>query len=565
MNLRRDFSRLYYNIVVLLILAVGGALFCHGIRLMNSDLSTLNPQISLDLLHLPEYLFRTSMRFIVSMLFSIVVAIIYGSIAAKNMRIAAILMPVVDILQAIPVLGFLSFTVMFFVNLAPSSVLGVEMAIIFATFTSQAWNMIMSVYQSLLSVPLDLYETARSYKLNKWQTFWRIEVPFCMPGLIWNSVLSMCASWYFVVAAEVVSVGVHNYTVSGMGAYISLALRNMNFQAVFYAFIGVVCLSVIFNEFFFKPFIAWSCKFRYELTIGPSSVYDSWLFDYLRKADVTEILFIPFKFLKNFILSISFPKFVIKNIRIFSVVLEILWWILVVIAIVFIYQSLHSLCVGKVGWTQIVEVSKLGLMTTARVFGTAVVASIFLVPFGIYVGLRPKLASIIQPINLFLTSVPANLYYPLFVIMIVKYQLNVNLWLSYVIMTGSIWYILYNVISGAQTIPTELLEVGDVFKLSRFWKLVKITVPAILPFYLTGFMTCTGASWNATVVSEIIQWGNTTLVADGLGSYITIHTKNGDFPEIALGLVIMTILVLLTNTIALKPLYNFISTRFRLE
>ncbi|MBP7190113.1 MAG: ABC transporter permease subunit [Rickettsiaceae bacterium] len=565
MNLKQSLTRLYYNIVVLAVLLLGGIFFIHGLMLMNSDISTLNPKIVLGVSHLPQYLFRTGMRFIVSMIFSILVAIVTGSLAAKNQRMAYILMPLVDVLQAIPILGFLSFTVMFFVGLAPNTVLGVEMAIIFATFTSQAWNMIMSVYQSLLSVPLDLYDTAKAYKLNKWQIFWKMEIPFCMPGLVWNSILSMCASWYFVVAGEVVCVGVHDYKISGIGAYIALALKNMDFQSVFYAFLGIVFLSIIFNEFFFKPFVAWSSKFRYEFAISGSSKYESWLFDYLSRADVTILLTAPLNFIKNLVLSASLPRIVSRNIRIFAVFFESMWWVFVAICLWSIYKSVYSLIVGKFGYSELVEVIKLGLITTVRVFATAILASIFLIPFGIYVGVRPKLAAIIQPINLFLTSVPANLYYPLFVILIVKYNLNVNIWLSYVIMTGSMSYILYNVISGAQTIPTELLEVADVFKLSKFWKLFKITIPAILPFYLTGFMTCTGASWNASVVSEIVKWGNTTLVADGLGSYIAIHTRNGDFAEIALGLIIMTILVLLTNTIALKPLYSFISTRFRLE
>lgn len=557
--------KLYYNLVIIIILGGIGILLSSGLNAMMGSLAEVNQPISLQTQALPGYMLRTITRFLVSMMVSLIVAIVYGTLAAKNKRMGFILMPIVNILQAIPVLGFLSFSVTFFVNLAPKTIFGIEMAIIFAIFSSQVWNMIFTVYQSMQSVPDELYQAAKSYGLNKWQVFWRLELPYSIPGLIWNVVLSMCASWYFVVASEVVAVGSNSYTVPGMGAYIALALTKMDFISVGYAFLAISATMVIFNELLFNPFIAWSYKFRYEFSIGPNVQTSSWFLDYLRKANITQLIMLPLRVIADFLLYIRLPGVIKKQTSFVGVILEILWWILIAWASYLMVMKLYSICAGRLDLHEVFYVIKLGLITTLRVMGLAIITSIFWVPIGIFVGLRPKVANIVQPINLFLTSIPANIYYPLFVIAILHFDLNTDIWLSVMIITGSQWYILYNVISGVQSIPTELLELGDAFKLTKFTKSIKIILPTILPSYLTGIITSTGASWNASVVSEIITWGDNTLITDGLGSYIAIHTKSGDFPEITLGLIVMSLLVIGINSLTLQPLYEYAANKFRLE
>jgi NitT/TauT family transport system permease protein len=561
----RAIQKLYYNIVVIIILAGIGFLFTQAMMAMMGDLSQVNQPIILDWWALPQYAMRTITRFSASMLFSIIIAIFYGTLAAKNKRMECILIPIVDIMQAIPVLGFLSFTVVFFVNLAPKSIWGIEMAIIFAIFSAQVWNMIFSVYQSMLSVPNDLYQTAKAYGLNGWQIFWRVELPYAMPGLIWNGIMSMCGSWYFVVASEVVSVGVNNYTVPGMGAYLALALKQMDLAAVINVFLAILVIMVIFNELLFKPLIAWSYKFRYEFSIGNYSAPRSWFLNCLQGSVLLTCVMIPIRFVTKAILYVTLPKFIVRRSTFIARLLEVIWWCVVIYASYIVSTKIYTLCVGHLSIDEVYNIIKLGLITGLRVMGLAVLTSIIWVPVGVFIGLRPSLASFIQPINLFLTSIPANIYYPLFVIMILRFNLNKDIWLSFMIIIGSQWYILYNVISGAQTIPSEMLEIADIFKLSNFTKSTKIILPTILPFYITGIITCTGGAWNASVVSEIVTWGNDTLITPGLGSYIAIHTKNGDFPEIAVGLIVMSILVVGINSLVLQPLYDYAADKFRLE
>lgn len=560
-----SFQKLYHNIAVILILGFGGFLCSKVMTQMMGDLSQVNQPIMLDWWMLPEYTMRTVVRFLISMLFSILIAIFYGTLAAKNKRLELILIPIVDILQAIPVLGFLSFTVAFFVNLAPQSVWGIEMAIIFAVFSAQAWNMIFSVYQSMLSVPKDLYETSKAYGLSSWQIFWRIELPYAMPGLIWNGIMSMCGSWYFVVASEVVSVGVNNYTVPGMGGYIALALKNMNFAALIYAFLAILVVMVIFNELLFKPLVAWSYKFRYEFSIGNYGAPKSWFLNCLQGAVLIKIGMIPVQFIAKLILYINIPNIIVRHKNFIAIIVEILWWCVVTYYSCWLFIALYKLCIDSISMSEVYNIINLGFITAMRVMGLAILSSIIWVPIGIFIGLRPKIASFVQPLNLFLTSIPANIYYPLFVIMILHFNLNKDIWLSLMIITGSQWYLLYNVISGTQTIPSELLEIGQVFKLNNFTKMTKIILPTILPFYITGMITSTGASWNASVVSEIVTWGNNTLMTEGLGSYIAIHTKSGDFPEIVFGLIVMSILVVGINSLVLQPLYDYAADKFRLE
>jgi len=560
-----DYSELYYNVVVAVVFTVFVCVFIIGLGSMYGPLSKLNQNISLNPQFLPEYLLRTGMRFLIAMSFSVVVAIIYGVISAKNLRMRRFLIPLLDIFQSIPVLGYLSFTVTVFVNWTPNNILGVELAVIFAIFTAQVWNMIFSVYQSFITIPNSLYEVARIFKLNKWQIFWRIELPFAIPGLIWNIILSMSASWFYIVAQEVITVGTQSYTMPGMGAYIALALKHMDIHAMIYAAMAMTSLIFAFSEFFFKPLVAWGYKFRYEFSIGSDTKHESWFLHYLQRASICRIITMPMRKLFDFIVNLKFSSMINKNMPLISKGFELIFGGLVLWALIIVYQQLSTLCANHVVLGDVIYTFKLGLITAVRVIVTLMLASFIWIPVGIFIGLRPKISNMIQPAIQLLTALPANFYYPLFVITIVHFKLNADIWLSFMIVIGSQWYILYNVIGGTQTIPTDLLEAGTIFNLSSFRKCFKIILPAILPFYITGLITASGASWNASIIAEIITWGNITLTASGLGTYIAANTTAGDFAHIALGIIVMCIFVVSINHILWKPLYIFASTRFRLE
>ena len=556
------FKELYYDLVVLIIASTLGIVFAIGCDEIVEPLSSLDEKISLSITCLPEYLMKTGVRFLIAIFISIIFAILYASIAAKNKRIGIFLIAILDIFQSIPVLGYLSFTVTFFISLAPNSTLGVEMAIIFAIFTSQVWNMIFSVYQSLISVPKDLYEVATIYKLNKWQTFWKMELPFAIPGLLWNTALSMTSSWFFIVAVEIINVGSHSYIVSGMGAYISLAIKNKDIYAIMNALMAIIVLIFIFNELLFKPAFAWGGKFVYEFS-ATNGRRNSWLLDYIQNSNVCKFLHLIFKRLSSLIVNLKFPSYVTNK---YSFILaEVVWWLLVAWGIFAIYSIFYGFLSNHLSTDEIIKVIKYACMTTLRIMALLILTSLIWVPVGIFIGLRPNLAKNLEPLIQFLTAMPANLYYPIFVTTIIYFKLDPAIWLSIMMAIGSQWYILYNVIGGTQAIPSELLEASFVFKLKRFTKLFKIILPAIFPFYVTGLITAAGGSWNASIVAELITWGNTTLSAPGIGSYITKNTIAGNFPNIALGLVIMVSFVIIINHLLWRPLYKFASTRFCLD
>jgi len=560
-----NFSAFYYNVVIGAISLAFIVVFVIGCSQMVGSLDGLNQNISLELRFLPEYLLRTGMRFFFAIFFSLVFSIIYATIAAKNKRIGRFLIYILDILQSIPVIGYLSLTVTLFLNLAPNNILGVELAIIFAIFTSQVWNMIFSIYQSLISVPTDLYEVARIYKLNNWKIFWKIELPFAIPNLIWNVILSMSSGWFFIVVSEVIIVGLHSYTVPGMGAYIALALKTMNVKAIIYATMAILTIICIFNELFLKPFATWSYKFLYEFNIGANKKNYSWLLDCMQRAEICNIIVYPIRIFCHFIINIKLPKIISKYSYHISIIFEIIWWLLIVLILFVSYQQLYFICINHLKMNDIMISLEYCSITALRVIILLLISSIIWIPIGIFIGLRPRLISKVQPIIQFLTALPASLYYPVFVITILHFNLNPNIWLSIMMVVGSQWYILYNVIGGTQAIPNELLEVGAIIKLNWLHKTMKIIFPAIFPAYVTGLITAAGASWNASIIAEIISWGDTTLITPGIGSYITTNTTQGNFPQIALGLMVMILFVLILDNLIWQPLYKFASTKFCLE
>jgi NitT/TauT family transport system permease protein len=532
---------------------------------MTSPLSSLNDKINLQLSSLPTYLARTCARLLIALVLSVIIAVIYAAVAAKNKRIGALLIPLIDIFQSIPVLGFLSFTVAFFISLEPDNVFGIEMAIIFAIITTQVWNMIFSVYQSLISIPKDLYAVATIYKLNKWKTFWRLELPYAIPGLIWNIMLSMSASWFFIVAQEVINIGSKHYIMPGMGGYIALALKEMDLSALCYGTLAITVAIVIFNIIIFKPLICWSDKFRYEFNIGANNIGHAWFLNCLNKANLVQSAFAPLKILLNKILNIKLPKIISNYNNLLKKIFEAIWWLFIVWALINLAIISYNICNNHLTIADVLLTFKLATITALRITALLILSSLIWVPIGIYIGLRPKLSNAIQPVCQFLLSIPANIYYPIFVISIVKFHLNPDIWLSLVIVIGCQWYIVYNVIGGTQTIPSELLEAAKIFRLKLFTRLTKILLPAIVPHYVTGLITAAGGSWNASIVAEIISYGHTTLVAQGLGSYITINANAGNFPKITLGIMMMIVFVLLIDHFIWKPLQKIASTRFNLD
>jgi NitT/TauT family transport system permease protein len=554
---------------VALILVIGAmVLIVYGGEQTTAPLSALDvTPVSLDPSNLPAYALRTTLRMLLAIVCSIIFTFVYAALAAKSRRAEMVLIPLLDILQSVPILGFLTFTVVFFMNLFPGSVFGAELACVFAIFTSQAWNMTFSMYQSMRNVPKDLEEASQSFHLSGWQRFWRLDVPFAMPGLIWNTMMSMSGGWFFVVASEAITVGNTTVTLPGIGSYVALGIQKQNLPAIGYAILAMLLVIIAYDQLLFRPVVAWADKFRFEQTASGSAPA-SWMLDLFRRTRALRALSYPFaamnKVISNWHLTIPAILKRPQKSGPPSRVIDTLWLVLIVVSTSYAAWRIYEYLSATLGPSDFLSAIGYGLITLLRVIVLIFFATLIWVPVGVWIGLRPKLAEHIQPLAQFLAAFPANLAFPVFVVVIVRYGLNANIWLSPLMILGTQWYILFNVIAGASAFPTDLREAAGSFHLRgwRWW--VKVILPGIFPYYITGAITASGGSWNASIVAEVASWGDAHLTATGIGAYIATATEAGDFPRVVLGIAIMCILVTLFNRLLWRPLYAFGERRLRL-
>jgi NitT/TauT family transport system permease protein len=522
--------------------------------------------LSLDPRNLPEYAARTTLRMLIAMVLSLIFTFTYATFAAKSKRAERLLVPLLDILQSVPILGFISITVVFFMALAPGRVLGAEFAAIFAIFTSQAWNMAFSFYQSLRTVPVELEEASRNFRLSPWMSFWRLDVPFAMPQLIWNMMMSMSGSWFFVVASEAISVGNTTVTLPGIGSYIALAIEHRDLIAVCWAIGTMLVVILIYDQILFRPLVAWADRFRFEQEPGGVPPR-SWVFDVLRRSRVVERLTQPLGALWRRSLRPRRPEKTGPIARpaqtapgrigfqlglIFAALAALALWRILSFAV-------EGITLADVGTALL-----LGLATLARVVILIAIASVIWVPIGVWVGTRPRAANLVQPVAQFLAAFPANLLFPIVVSVIVAWKLSPNIWLSPLMILGTQWYILFNVIAGAAAIPAELRAVGVNLRVRGWLWWRRIALPAVMPYYVTGAITASGGSWNASIVAEVASWGDEHLQAYGLGAYIAQQTDAGDFHRIVLGIAVMSLFVVVINRVFWRPLYRYAERKFRL-
>ncbi|MEN3030750.1 ABC transporter permease subunit [Chromobacterium amazonense] len=541
-----------------------------GIRATWAPITALQTvPITLDPGHLPEYALRTTLRMLAAMVAALVFTLIYGTLAAKSRRAGLLLVPILDILQSVPVLGYISFTVTFFIALFPGRVLGAECAAIFAIFTSQAWNMTFSFYQSLRTVPRDLQEVSVNLRLSPWQRFWKLEVPFSMPGMIWNMMMSMSGGWFFVVASEAITVGDKTVTLPGIGSYLAMAIQNKDLAAVGWVILTMTVVIIIYDQFLFRPMVAWADKFRLEDTASQTAP-ESWVLNLIQRTRAIQQLLKPFgKLIRRIAqlrLNFSLPKGIHSEDHTpVSRGIDVVWWFLVAMLAIYSANIMVHFIAKEVGVAEVLRVFGLGLITLVRVSLLIVVASLIWVPLGVLIGLRPALAEKIQPLAQFLAAFPANLLFPVFVVFIVHFKLNPDIWLSPLIVLGTQWYILFNVIAGATAFPNDFKEAAANFRIRgwQWWK--KIMLPGIFPYYVTGAITASGGAWNASIVSEFVSWGNDKVVAHGLGAYIAQTTAAGDYPKILLGISVMSLFVVLFNRLLWRPMYAIAENKLRLN
>lgn len=524
--------------------------------------------ISLDPKFLPYYALRTVIRMFTALSCALVFTFIFGAWAAKSRHAERIIIPLIDIFQSVPVLGFLSITIVGFIVLFRGSLLGPECAAIFAIFTAQVWNMTLSFYQSLRTIPSELVEASQMFQLSAWQKFWKIEVPFAMPGLIWNMMLSMSGSWVFLVAAESISVANQHITLPGVGSYIALAVQQADKTAIFYVILEMLVVIALYDQLLFRPLVAWAQKFKAEEAMDEIEP-ESWVLNLFQRARFFQFIGAGLSSFSDYFVNRLFPRRFHRKrahpklwlLRLIS----ISWYFLLMALISVILIFLGKFIFSNVAIEEGSHVLYLGFITGIRVISLIIISSIIWVPIGVSIGLHPRAAQVVQPIAQFLAAFPVNLLFPLVVMGILYFHLDVNIWVSPLMILGTQWYILFNVIAGTIALPKNLHYAVDTLSVKGWLWWRKFILPGIFPYYITGAITAAGGAWNISIIAEAVQWGNTQLWATGLGAYIAKVSSVGDFPRLALGISVMSLYVLTLNRFLWRPLYNLAQERFELK
>lgn len=530
--------------------------------------ATAPSTVSTDPAELPYYAGRSLLRMFVALVLSVGFTFGYATAAARLRRTEKILLPALDILQSVPVLGFLSVTITGFIALFPGSQLGLECASIFAIFTSQAWNMTFAFHHSLVSQPRDLDEASRLLRLSRWQRFWRVDVPSGMIPLVWNGMMSFGGGWFFLTASEALSVNNQKFALPGIGAYVATASEEGDLGKVLLAVGTMVVLVVGVNVLFWRPLTAWSERFRIENSEAAEAPR-SLVLDLLRRSRIPALLgrvlgklvFPLDRALAVFGLAEYPLRFSPARRRAADIVFSV-----VVFGLILYGAVRMVLFIGDTtGYGEIGHVLLLGLITFARVVTLVVVGTLVWVPIGVWIGMNPRVSRLAQPVVQVLASFPANFLFPLITAVLVATGISLD-WGGILLMSlGAQWYILFNVIAGASAIPHDLREASANLRLPRalWWR--RLVLPAIFPSYVTGGITAAGGAWNASIVAEIVSYNGVTLTATGLGAYIADATGSGDSGRILLGVAVMSLYVVGLNRLFWRRLYRLAERRFSLS
>jgi NitT/TauT family transport system permease protein len=540
--------------------------FADASRFLIQPISSIaGHSLKLNPADLPGYALRTALRMLIALAVSLVFTFTYATWAAKSPRAGALLVPLLDILQSVPILGFLSVTVVWFLSLSPGRIFGAELACVFTIFTGQAWNMAFSFYQSLRTVPEELIEAGRMFGLSSWARFWRIEAPFGTPALIWNMMMSMAGGWFFVTLAEAISVGNTNIALPGIGSWIAVAIAQKNLPAIFEAILAMLVVILVYDQLMFRPLIAWADRFRIDNEQSEEAP-QSWALTVYRRSRLLDLMTAPFEQMMRWSYHWHPPSFGLRAAtrEVDSRLTDILWYLILTAIGLYGAFRIYTFAHASLTWHDLAIAVGLGVLTMLRVMILIGIASVIWTPIGVYVGMRPSLTRIVQPVAQFLAAFPANILFPLVVSLIVFFQLNPDIWLSPLMILGTQWYILFNVIAGASAMPKELRDAADNFGLKGWLWWRKVALPSVFPFYVTGAITASGGAWNASVLAEVASWGTVTLHAHGLGAYVFDATHNGDFHRVVLGIAVMSFFVVVVNRILWRPLYWYAERKFKL-
>ncbi len=510
-------------------------------------------EISHSISALPVYAFYSIIRIGLAYLLSLVFAVAYGYIAAYNPRIEAWMVAVLDILQSIPVLSFLPPVVLFMVALVPGHQLGIEMAVILLIFTGQVWNLAFSFYSSLKSIPREMVEASRIYRFSAWQRFWQLEMPYATIGLVWNSIVSVAGGWFALIACEISPFANYSYQLPGLGSYLQVATNSGDYKALMSGIATVILIVVATDQLLWRPLIAWSDKFKFEQVESADRV-TSPILTLLRRSSLLSSL--PGRAWTRIEEPIYRRLSRSEECRVVHPVDEEkprkpspgLWMLAAAAAAVVGWGALQAVIMLRtVSWPDLQLLLEGAAATFLRVNTALLISAAWTVPVGVAIGLNPRLARIVQPTAQVLASIPATAFFPILLIGLVRIGGGLGIGSIALMLLGTQWYILFNVIAGAMSIPSDLREVASLYHFTRWQRWTKLILPGIFPYLITGMVTASGGAWNASVYAEYSHLKDSTLQTIGLGSEISSATDSGRFPIILLATILISLMVVTMN------------------
>lgn len=555
---------------ILLFLAIVSLIFAI-ISTADNFTGVYNPNlgISINATDLPGYTVQTLLRMLAAYGLSLLFTLAYAYSAYISAKAALVLIPLLDILQSIPVLSFLPSVVLALIAIFPGQRIGVEIASVLLIFTGMTWNMTFSFYQSLSNIPKELREASQVYQLNAWQRFWTLELPSGAIGLVWNSVMSVAGGWFFLMQIESFTLGRQDFRLPGLGSFLKAASERGDMSAVGWGVAVLIGVIVIIDIFIWQPLIAWAEKFKFE-TVEAEKVPQSIVLDFFRRSPTIRILHDRLwlrlqESLDRGFLRTSRPAIPARRSNWTGFGKWLNWLFLSGASLIVLWGTWEALLLLRtLGWEDWQMVIVGAIFSSLRVIGSLLLSLLWTVPVGVAIGRNPRLAQFLQPLVQIAASVPATALFPVLLLYLAQIGGGLEIGSITLMMLGTMWYILFNVIAGAQSIPSELFEVARVYKLSRLERWRTLILPGIFPYLITGIITAVGGAWNASIVSEYVQFQGKTLTATGLGEVIAQSSAAGKYPLLLAATVVMSLLVVLTNRLVWRPLYRLAQEKYQL-
>ncbi len=518
---------------------------------------------------LPLYAAYSVVRIAIAYVFSLLFGLGYGLAAAKSERAAKILLPLLDILQSIPVLSFLPGVMLAMVALFPGRQLGLELGSILLIFTGQAWNIAFSFYASLKGIPRELDEAARLYRFSEWQRFTELELPFAAIGLVWNSMMSVAGGWFFLMACEMFVLGQRDFRLPGLGSYLQVAAGAGDTRAIVWGMAAMIAVIVFLDQMVWRPAIAWSDRFKFESVEG--AVPQSFVLTVLRRSGVLAALYrsaifpleerVTHAFAAKKIAARpepplsehKFKKWLVRAAG--AAILVALAWLA--------YRALDT--IAHLGGQELILLTRDAALTFLRVNAALILGALWAVPVGVWIGTTPPVAKVAQPLVQIAASVPATALFPVLLLLLIRAGGGMGIAAMALMLLGTQWYILFNVIAGAMAIPTDLKEASSVFRFTRWERWRRLILPAIFPYLVTGMLTASGGAWNASIVAEYFHFQGKILFVRGLGAAISRATDSGNLPVLLAATMVMSVIVVTVNRTLWQKLYRLAATRYKLE